>query len=136
MFHAAEMPSLRLNEIIIKDLGDGVWQVDLEIANDRIIPTRLAHAASNRIGLPDFLSFEAGEGTEILLAGPATNRFAKTFDPVEFKPERLKVEAGIKGRSISTFRYILASDGPPTGTFHYQATKAADITIPLEVVVE
>jgi len=136
MFHASEMPVLRLNEILVKDLGDDVWQVDLEIANDRIIPTRLAHAASKGIGLPDFLSFEPGEGTKVVLAGPATNRFAKTFDPVEFKPERFKVEDGIKGRSISTFRYILASDGPPSGTFQYEATKAADLTIPLEVVVE
>jgi len=136
MFHASEMPVLRLNEILVTDLGDNVWQVDLEIANDRIIQTRLAHAASKGIGLPDFLSFEPGGGTKVLLAGPATNRFAKTFDPVEFQPARFKVEDGIKGRSISTFRYILASDGPPSGTFQYEATKAADLTIPLEVVVE
>lgn len=136
MFHASEMPSLRLNEIVLKDLGDGVWQVDLEIANDRIIPTRVRHAATNRIGLPDFLVFEPGVGTELLLAGPTRNRFAMTFDPVEFKPERIRVEEGIQGRSISTFRYILASDGPPTGTFVYEAMKASDLSIPLEVTVE
>ena len=44
-FHAAETPKLRVNDVVVADLGGGLWQVDVEIANDRLIPTRTARAA-------------------------------------------------------------------------------------------
>ncbi len=131
MFHAAETPKLRANDVVVTDLGDGLWQVDLEIANDRLIPTRTARAADKRIGLPDILTFEPADGVELLLAGPTVSRLSKTFDPVPHRPERLLVETGIGGRDQRTFRYVMRSDTAPTGTFHYHAEKARDLSIPL-----
>ena len=49
---------------------------------------------------------------------------------------RLLVEGGVPSRGIATFRYVLESDGPPSGTFRYSAEKASDISIPLEVAAE
>jgi hypothetical protein len=131
MFHAAETPKLRANDVVVTDLGDGLWQIDVEIANDRIIPTRTARAAEKRIGTPDILTFEPGDGVELLLAGPTGSRLSKTFDPVTHRPERLLVERGIGGRDQRTFRYVVRSDASPTGTFHYHAEKARDLSIPL-----
>lgn len=132
MFHAAETPKLRVNDLLVTDLGDGLWQVDLEIANDRLIPTRTARAAGERIGRPDILRFEPGDGVDLLLAGPVASRLSRNFTPVEHRPGRLLVENGIGGRDQETFRFVMRSDGPPTGTFHYEAEKARDLSIPLE----
>ena len=127
MYHADQMPLLRVGDVVVEDLGDGLWQVDVEIENDRLIPTRTARAASKRIGRPDLLLFEPGEGSELVLAGPVSNRFAERFTPVEHRPERLLVENGVPGRGRVTFRYILESEEPPTGRFTYAAEKARDL---------
>ena len=136
MFHAGEMPRLRGHDVVVKDLGNDLWQVDLEIANDALIPSRTAHMRSKGIGRPDLLVFEPSDGTELRLAGPVANRFAPTFAPAKHRPERLLVEGGVPSRGIATFRYVLESDGPPSGTFRYSAEKASDISIPLEVAAE
>ncbi len=136
MFHAGEMPRLRGHDVVVKDLGNDLWQVDLEIANDALIPSRTAHMRSKGIGRPDLLVFEPSDGTELRLAGPVANRFAPTFAPAKHRPERLLVEGGVPSRGIATFRYVLESDGPPSGMFRYSAEKASDISIPLEVAAE
>ena len=127
-FHAAETPKLRVNDVVVDDLGDGLWRVDVEIANDRLIPTRTARAAEGGIGRPDLLMFEPAAGTELVVAGPVPSRFAEDFEPVSHRPQRLLVDTGIPGRGIATFRYLLRSDGPPQGDFHYDAEKARDLT--------
>ena len=132
MFHADQTPRLRANEVVVSDLGDDLWQVDLEIANDRIIPTRTAQASNKGIGRPDLLRFEPGVGTELVLAGPVSGRFSRTFDPVAHRPSRLLVDSGIPGRGMKTFRYVLRSEEAPTGRFIYEAEKARDLSVPLE----
>lgn len=131
MFHAQEMPKLRVNDVVVKDLGEGLWQVDLEIANDKLIPTRTSRAAQRGIGQPDILIFEPAENTELLSAGTTRNRSEQTMQAQQHRPERLIVDRGIPGRGISTFRYILKSEDSPAGAFTYQSQKARDLTIPL-----
>ena len=131
MFHAGEMPQLRVHALEVSDLGGGLWQVDLQIANDRLIPTRLDLAARRDIGLPDLLLFEPGDGTTLVAAGTTARPSDWSMQAVEHRPERLLVDNGIPGRGMRTFRYLLASDGPPTGVFEYQAEKARDLTVAL-----
>lgn len=130
-FHAAETPELRVNDVVTTDLGDGLWQVDVEIANDRLIPTRTGQAAQAKIGRPDLLLFESAPGTELVLAGTVRNRFARDFEAATHRPDRLLVEEGIPGRGLRTFRYVLRSDGPPQGVLRYEAEKARDLEHPL-----
>ncbi|MCP4836584.1 MAG: peptidase M14 [Phycisphaera sp.] len=130
MFHAEQMPQLRA-EIVEEDLGGGLWQVDVIVANDRLIPTRTARAADRGIGRPDLMLFTPGEGTELVLAGVTSDRSRRRLDPVPNRPERLLVERGIPGRGQVVFRYVLASDEAPTGRFSYRAEKARDLEIPL-----
>ncbi len=75
--------------------------------------------------------FTPGEGTELVLAGMAGDRSTRRLDPASHRPGRLLVEDGIPGRGRVVFRYLLASDGAPTGRFAYQAEKARDLEIPL-----
>ena len=131
MFHAQEMPRLRANDVVVQDLGDNLWQVDLEIANDRLIPTRTRRAADRGIGRPDILLFDPADGTELLAAGTTRNRFERTMQPQEHRPDRLILERGVPSRGITTVRYILRSPESPSGTFTYMAEKASDLTIPL-----
>jgi hypothetical protein len=130
MFHADQMPKLR-SEIEAEEISPDLWQVDVVVCNDRLIPTRTARAADRGIGRPDLMLFEPGPGTELVLAGIASNRMAPRFDPVDHRPRRLVVDRGIPGQGEVVFRYVLQSEGRPTGTFRYLATKARDLEVEL-----
>jgi hypothetical protein len=131
MFHAAQMPKIRLQHLDVDHLGGDLWQVNIEVANDNLIPTRTDRAANRGIGRPDLLLFTPKKGTTLLAAGTTKSRNDTTMNPQDHRPERLLVDAGIPGRGFTTFRYLLQSDGSPQGEFEYMAEKAIDISFSL-----
>ncbi|MBL9118291.1 MAG: peptidase M14 [Phycisphaerae bacterium] len=125
MFHAAQMPKIRFASTEVKDLGNGLWQVDVEIANDRLIPTRTERAAARGIGQPDRLRLT---GASVVLGGFASNRFAKTVSEQRFRPATLEVEDGIPGRSSRFFRFVVRGNAGDTVGLSYVAEKASPIS--------
>jgi hypothetical protein len=131
MFHARNMPKLSYKWVGIKQLDDELWEITVEIENERIIPTRLSLADSKDIGLPDLLTLS---GPEVVLAGTVSDRSDKTIAPVEHRPHMLLNDCGIPGESTSAFRFLVSGSAGETVTLSYQAEKARDITLefPLE----
>lgn len=130
MFHAASMPELGFKWAGVKDIGDGLWEVTVEIENRRLIPTRLAIAARNEIGLPDLLTLSGGE---VLLSSRIDDRFDTTMNPVMHRPERMLVESGIPGNDFATFRFLVrGQEGDEIG-LSYEAEKARDIQTTLRL---
>jgi hypothetical protein len=130
MFHAQNMPELAFKWTDIQDIGNGLWQVTVEIENDAIIPTRLGIASAKGIGLPDLLTLE---GADVVLSGTLDDRFDRTIDPVEHRPHRILVEQGIAGEDHSTFRFVVRGQSGQSITLRYQAEKARDIQIDLKL---
>ncbi len=126
MFHAANMPELQFKWAGIKAVGDGVWEVTVEIANSSIIPSRLAIAARNKIGLPDLLTID---GADVLLSGRVNDRFERTMRANEHRPDRILVEEGIPGKGHSTFRFIVEGKAGSMIELNYSAEKARDISM-------
>ncbi len=126
MFHASSMPELRFKWAGIKDMGDGLWEITVEIENTQIIPTRLAIAARNEIGLPDLLTLS---GADVLLSGQVSDRFDQTMRPMKDRPERMLIENGIGGDSFSTFRFLVRGDEGKMIRLSYEAEKARDIEV-------
>lgn len=126
MFHADQMPVLSIPWIEVMQLGDQLWQVTVEILNDRIIPTRTEIAAQHGIGLPDRLTVE-GDGIEIATSGTLSDRFDTTLSPTEHRPQRMLVERGIGSRDRSSFRFVIAGPKNAEITLRYEAEKARDI---------
>ena len=124
MFHASNMPEIHFKWVGIKKLDPQLWEVSVEIENTMIIPTRLALAAQKKIGLPDMLTFD---GPTPVLAGTIKDRYARTISPVKEHPERMLVDRGIRGKSISTFRYLVKGNEGDAVTLQYIAQKARDI---------
>lgn len=130
MFHAQNMPALEFKWHDVQDLGDGLWQVTVEIENTAIIPTRLRLASTKGIGLPDLLTLE---GAEVVLSGKLSDRFDRTIDPVEHRANRLLIEEGIGGEDHSTFRFLVKGDPGQRVTLSYKAEKARDIKLEIEL---
>lgn len=124
MFHASSMPELQFKWAGIKDMGDGLWELTVEIENTQIIPTRLAIASRNKIGFPDLLTLS---GAEVLLSGQVDDRFDQSMKPIKDRPERMLIEEGIAGKSFSTFRILIRGDEGKMIRLKYEAEKARDI---------
>ncbi|MEM7227385.1 MAG: M14 family metallopeptidase [Planctomycetota bacterium] len=131
MYHASEMPSIQFDHVATRDLGNDVWEVTVEILNEKIIPTRTAVAAQKRIGTPDRL---IADGASVITAGRIANRFATTMTPVAHRPERLLVNEGIPSEGRRAFRYLVSGQAGDTFTLRYEAEKCRDIetTVTLE----
>jgi hypothetical protein len=130
MFHAAQMPRLRVASSTIASLGADLWQVDVEIANDRLIPTRTERAASRGIGQPDRLRVT---GAKVLLGGFLRTRFDRSVSEQRFKPATLEIEDGIPGRSSRFFRFVVQAKSGDSIGLSYVAEKASPISTSLAV---
>jgi hypothetical protein len=132
MFHAANMPNLTVRYVQVEPLGQDLYQITVEIENDKLIPTRLAVAANRKIGTPDRLTL-SGQDVTVAAAGSVDDRFDKTIDPVAHRQDRLLVERGIGSQRHQAFRFIVQGAAGTQITLGYEAQKARDlqITFPL-----
>jgi len=130
MFHADQMPLLRVESVETKELSPGLWQVTAGVANDRLIPTRTARAADKRIGLPD--TFEL-TGTEVVAAGTLSDRTDRTIDPQAAEPARVRFEHGVPGLGSSYARFFVKGTAgtPVTVRWNAQKARAVQATVKL-----
>lgn len=126
MFHAGNMPELQFKWAGIKDMGNGLWEVTVEIENTRLISSRLAIAARNKIGQPDLLTLD---GADVVLSGFLGDRFDRTMRTNEHRPERVLVENGIPGEGHSTFRFLVRGNQGEMIGLSYKSEKARDIEV-------
>jgi hypothetical protein len=129
MFHADNMPMLSFNWIDVQPLGppgSNLWQITVEVENSKIIPTRTAWTAQQKIGLPDTLTL-TGDGLEVVASGRLADRFDKTLDPVDHRKHIIMNERGVPGEERATFRYIVTGPQGARATVRYQSQKASDL---------
>ncbi|MFT5286336.1 MAG: hypothetical protein ACI8TQ_002504 [Planctomycetota bacterium] len=129
--HARAMPSVKISEATLTDLGGGVTAIDIEFRNENAIPTRSAHAVSNQIGQPDLFTIE-GKDLEILAGGFRTDLFrADRIELATHEPERLVRDSGIDGRQTVRIRWFVRGSGQ--ARVQFSAEKAQDAS--LEIMV-
>ena len=120
------MPLLSFQWIEVKSLGNDLWQITIEVANEKIIPSRLAIAAQRKIGQPDRLSI-TGKGIKVVTSGKLSDRFDKTIDPVDDRKHVIPNDGGIPGQKHKTFRYLVTGKAGADIELQYTAEKSRDI---------
>ncbi len=126
-FHAAEMPRVSMGPSLVRKLGDGLWEVTLELRNDAMIPTRTARASEAKAGVPDRVSLTPSKGVVIAASGTIDRRYDRTFDEQREQPSVVWLESGVPGRG-SAFVRLLAS-GPEGAEIAvaFESEKATDV---------
>ncbi|HMP38456.1 MAG TPA: M14 family metallopeptidase [Phycisphaerales bacterium] len=129
MFHAAEMPRLAWQRVEATRLGERLWQLDVEVENSSLIPTRTARAAEKRIGLPDRLTIEPAQGgaARVVASGALARWGDRLMTAVDRRPELVQLESGVPGRGRVTWRFIIEGDAGTELLLGYRAEKAADL---------
>ncbi|MDZ4831290.1 MAG: M14 family metallopeptidase [Phycisphaerae bacterium] len=124
-FHASQLPLLRFASIATTSLGSNLWQVDVEVANDKLIPTRTERAASKGIGLPDRLTLSGD--TKVVTAGTLRDRYDRGMSEQRFRPATVLLDDGIGGRSSRFVRFIVEGKPGAQLKLNYAADKASAI---------
>jgi hypothetical protein len=135
MYHADNMPLLSFNWVEVKPMGEGLWQITVEIENEKIIPSRTAFAAQKQIGLPDTLTLSGGggEGVTVIASGTLDSRIDKALDPVDYRKHIIVNERGIPGEDQRVFRFIVTGNAGLKPILKYEAQKARMIEMPVEL---
>ncbi len=134
MFHADQMPKVAWGVVEVKSLAEGLslWQLTVEVANEKIIPTILAMARQKEIGARDSITCVPGEGAEVVASGTVSSLVRRVkLEAVERNPERIFNDRGIPGRGHRLFRFIISGQGACELTYFSQ--KGGTITQTVEL---
>jgi murein tripeptide amidase MpaA len=114
LYHADQMPLLRISEVKTEKLDDGLFKIWVTVENSRLIPTHTEQDAINKINAPDLVSL-SGPNVKVLSAGRVTDRFFKQVEPVERRPGRVEVR-NIPGMSAVRVQFVVSGRGKFTVT--------------------
>jgi len=109
LYHADQMPRLRLDEIKIEKLQDDLYNVWVTVENERLIPTRLQQDIQHHISTPDTVTL-AGDQVKVLSSGIVTDRFFKRVIPTRRRPERVELDS-IPGLQAVRAQFIVNGRG-------------------------
>jgi len=127
MFHAAEMPRVSMGPTLVRRLGDGLWEVTVELRNDALIPTRTARAAQSRIGIADRVTLVPSKGVAVAASGTVDRRYDTVFAPERTTPRVVMLEEGVPGRGSAFVRFLASGpEGAEVG-IEFTAEKATDL---------
>jgi hypothetical protein len=132
LYHADQMPQMRMRDAKVEALGGGVFRVRVEIENAKLIPTITARAAENQVVPPDLLLVQ-GKNVEALSAGWVRDRWrpGATALIAQKDLKRIMVRNGHPGRTVRVVEYILRGSGGVTVTYSSQkgGTASKDVEL-------
>ncbi len=112
LFHADEMPLVKVQSIDIKSLGDGLRQVTAIVENPKIIPTHLMSDVKNKITRPNLVSI-SGDGLTVATAFTSNEPFFKAAREQKLDPGVVKIDR-IAGKNVVYVRWLVLGEGPVT----------------------
>ena len=132
MFHADQMPQVRFGVLRVRPVAGVLWEITVEVKNEKIIPTILALARKNKIGARDVLSCSETDTARVVAAGTVSSLTPGTkMEPVERNPQRIWNEKGIPGRGRRLFQFIVEGSG--TVELEYVSRKGGAIRRTVEL---
>jgi hypothetical protein len=131
LYHADEMPLMKMGETKVESLGGGMYKVWVDITNERLIPTITAKGMQNRVVRPDLLTVEGN--VEIVAAGWVADKHrpgpTTMIDQKDLK--RIMVRSGHPGRTTRTVEYLVRGSGNMTVT--YSTVKGGTVSTTVQV---
>jgi len=114
LYHADQMPLLRISEVVMEKIDDGLFKVLVTIENSRLIPTHTEQDVINRINAPDLVTLQ-GDKVKVISAGRMTDQYFKRVEAVERRPERVEVR-NISGMGTARVQFVVSGSGRFTVT--------------------
>jgi len=122
LYHADQLPQVRIDTVMVQPLSGGLYQVDVRIANDRIIPTRSAHEVSHQFSRPDQVTLS---GAQVIAGFLVTNPLLNLSIEQKYHPERLNVDA-VPGMGTIQVRWLIV--GKPSADIIFDSLKGGRVS--------
>jgi len=126
LYHADMMPLMSMGDTRVESMGGGLYKVQVDITNERLIPTITAKGMQNRVVSPDLLTVEGN--VEIVAAGWVADRNrpgpTQIIDQHDLK--RIMIRSGHPGRTTKTVEYLVRGSGSMEVT--YSAVKGGTVS--------
>ncbi|MES2003344.1 MAG: M14 family metallopeptidase [Bacteroidota bacterium] len=111
IYHCYSTPKLEVQDIIEKDLGDGLKEVTAVVANQRMMPTHSSQDAKNKIERPDYITLSTTG--KILAAMTVENKDLNLTTEQKNNPQTIEVP-NIPGMGAVTVKWIVQGGGKYT----------------------
>lgn len=121
LYHACQLPQVRIDTVMVQPLPGGLYQVDVRIVNDRLIQTRSAHEVKHRLTRPDWISLN---GAQVVAGFIVTDPLLNLTQEQKRHPERIKIET-VPGMETVQVRWIVA--GKPSGEIVFDSLKGGRV---------
>jgi len=110
LFHADEMPLVKIQSVKVEPAAGGLTQVTATIANDRICPSRAAVDIKNKITRPDLVKIE-GQGLRVIAGWTSSEPFFRRPSEQRRRPAELRLDS-VPGRGAVYARWLVKGGGP------------------------
>lgn len=112
LFQMWQLPSVGVDSIAVRALGNGLTEVTAIISNARIVPTHTQQDVENKISRPDYVTLTGGA---VITGYRVTNPLNGDAIEQVRNPTQLEV-ANIPGNSNLTVKWVVRGNGPFTVT--------------------
>jgi hypothetical protein len=109
LFHAYHMPQLKVTESSTRKLSNGLFEITVNIVNERAIPTRLSQDINNNLSFEDRISI-VSKDFNVLSGLTVISEGANTHTDHDLNPATIKV-ATIAGNSTTIVKWIVDGKG-------------------------
>jgi len=130
LYHADQMPVVGFENISVKKLDGGIYQVDFMATNAKITPTITGQAVSQKLHRPDRI-IVGGKNATLLAVGEMRDRYLNQTSPVKTLKNAFDVIGGVPGRGRREYRMLVKGSGSITLTFDSLKGGFAEKTIDL-----
>jgi len=114
LYHADQMPRVRVQSVEVKPAGGGLSEVTAVVANGKLTPTHSAADLKHKITPPDLVSIK-GKNLKVVLSLRAENPFFDRAHEQKHHPDQIRI-AKIPGMGAVYVRWLVEGKGPFTVT--------------------
>ncbi len=107
LFHGYHLPQPEVDSVLVAKTKEGLYQVDVILANRRVLPTRSYREAQLRFTRPDYVYLK----NKVIAGFIVQDRFMNIVTEQKYQPQRLAVEM-IPGMATVHVRWLLATAPP------------------------
>lgn len=133
LYHASCMAEVSFERTEVERVGDGLWQVTVQLRNEQPIPSRTGRQAVRNIGRADLLTCTPAAG-RVVASGRLGNWRDPQLNETRFEPGRVQLSGGVPGRGIVIHRFFVEAPAGTAVTLRFDAERANDLeaTVRLE----
>jgi hypothetical protein len=110
LYHADEMPLVKVQAIDVKPLAGNLFQVTAIIENPKIIPTHSTGDVRHKLTPPDLVTI-SGDGIKVLLGLTSREPFFKDAAEQKRKPAQIQLDT-VAGHGHTYVRWLVEGQGP------------------------